>query len=171
MLANPTDQRAALGVVAASADAASFEVLLGKARAEKDPLVKQHMFEALAGVEDPALAKRMIEIAFGNDPPAGTTPSLLYTLGENHPDLAWDGAVARLKDPKNPMEQTLRWEIAVGLASGSALPARIVALETYEKGVPEAARRPFLGAIAAIRQNQHIQEKAIPQITAWVAKR
>jgi hypothetical protein len=113
----------------------------------------------------------MVEIAFGNDPPAGTTPSLLYELGANHPDLAWDGAVARLKDPKNPMEQTLRWEIAVGLASGSALPARIAAVGDYEKGVPEAARRPFLGAVAAIRQNQHIREKAVPEVSAWVAPR
>jgi aminopeptidase N len=169
--ANPVDRRAALTVAAASADAKAFDALLAKARAEKDPLAKQHMFEALAGVQDPALAKRMVEIAFGDDPPAGTTPSLLYALGDNHPDLAWDGAVARLKDPKNPMEQTLRWEIAVGLASGSALPARIAAVQDYEKTVPEAARRPFLGAIAAIKQNQHIREKAVPEIMAWVAKR
>ncbi len=169
--ASPIDRRAALDVVAASADAKSFDALLAKARAEKDPLAKQHMFEALAGVQDPALAKRMVEIAFGNDPPAGTTPSLLYRLGANHPDLAWDGAVGRLRDPKNPMEQTLRWEIAVGLASGSALPARIAAVEDYEESVPEAARRPFLGAIAAIKQNQHIGDKAVPEITAWVAKR
>ena len=169
--ANPVDRRAALDVAAASADTAAFDTLLAKARAEKDPLAKQHMFEALAGVEDPALAKRMVEIAFGNDPPAGTTPSLLYTLGENHPDLTWDSAVARLRDPKNPMEQTLRWEIAVGLASGSALPARIAAVGDYEKSVPEAARRPFLGAIAAIRQNQHIREKAVPEISAWITAR
>jgi aminopeptidase N len=169
--ANPTDQRASLHIVAASADAAAFDGLLAKARAEKDPLAKQHMFEALAGVQDPALAKRMIEIAFGSDPPAGTTPSLLSALGDNHPDITWDGAVARLKDPMNPMEQTLRWDIAVGLAKGSALPARIAAVENYEKTVPQAARRPFLGAIAAIRQNQHIREKAITQITAWVAAR
>ncbi len=169
--ANPVDQRAALSVTAATADAKAFDTLLAKARAEKDPLAKQHMFEALAGVQDPALAKRMVEIAFGNDPPAGTTPSLLYRLGANHPDLAWDGAVGRLRDPKNPMEQTLRWEIAVGLASSSALPARIAAVEDYEKSVPEAARRPFLGAIAAIKQNQHIREKAVPEITAWVAAR
>jgi aminopeptidase N len=169
--ANPIDRRAALDVVAASANAAAFDALLVKARGEKEPLVKQRLFEALAGVRDPTLAKRMVEIAFGNDPPAGTTPSLLYELGANHPDLTWDAAVARLKDADNPMDQTLRSEIAVGLASGSALPARIAAVQDYEKGVPETARRPFLGAIAAIRQNQHMREKAIPEITAWIAAR
>src|SRR5262249_51520485 len=92
--ASPVDQRARQDVVAASADAAGFDAMLAKARAEKDPLAKQHMFEALAGVQDPALAKRMVEIAFSNDPPAGTAPSLLYELGEYHPDVTWDGAVA-----------------------------------------------------------------------------
>src|SRR5262249_11436567 len=120
---------------------------------------------------DPALAKRMVEIAFSNDPPAGTTPSLLYELGEYHPDVTWDGAVARLKDPKNAMEQTLRWEIAVGIASGSAPPGRLAPGQEFEKTVPEAARRPFLGALAAIRQNQHIRAKAVPEVTAWVARR
>jgi aminopeptidase N len=169
--ANPVDKRAALDVAAASADAKAFDALLTKARAEKDPLAKQHMFDALAGVQDPALAGRMVEIAFSSDPPAGTTPSLLEQLGDNHPDIVWDGAVARLKDPKNAMEQTLRWEIAVGLASRSALPARIAAVEEFEKSVPETARRPFLGAIAAIKQNQHIRDKAVPEISAWVAGR
>jgi hypothetical protein len=69
------------------------------------------------------------------------------------------------------MEDTLRWELAVGIASGSALPGRIAAVQDYETSVPEPARRPFLGAIAAIRQNQHIKAKAIQEITAWVAGR
>ena len=169
--ANPADRRAALDVAAAGAAAAAFDALLAKARAEKDPLTKQHIFEALAGVQDPALAKRMVEIAFGNDPPAGTAPSLLFMLGENHPDVTWDAALAHLKDPKTPMEDTLRWDIAVGIASGSSLPSRIAAVQDYEKSVRKPARRPFLGAIAAIKQNQHIRAKAVPEITAWVAAR
>jgi aminopeptidase N len=169
--ANPADRRAALDISAANATPAAFDILLAKARAEKDPLVKQHMFEALAGVQKPALANRMVGIAFSNDPPAGTAPSLLGILAENHPDVTWDEAVAHLKDPKTSMEETLRWDLAVGIASGSSLPGRIAAVQEYEKSVPEPARRPFLGAIAAIRQNAHIRERAVPQITAWVAAR
>jgi len=168
---NPADRRAALDIVAANANAAAFDALLEKARAERDPLDKQHIFEALAEVQDPALAKRMVEVAFGSEPPAGMTPSLLESLSENHPDVTWDGAIAHLKDPKTPIEITLRWELVVGIASGSTLPARISAIQDYEMTVPEPARRPFLGAIAAIKQNQHIREKAVPEITAWIAAR
>jgi hypothetical protein len=35
--------------------------------------------------------------------------------------------------------------------------------------VPENARRPFAGALASIRQNRHIAEHALPEITRWVA--
>src|ERR1700722_1003459 len=78
--ANAADRRSALDISAANANSTAFDDLLAKARAEKDPLTKQHMFEALAGVQNPALAQRMVEIAFSNDPPAGSAPSLLSTL-------------------------------------------------------------------------------------------
>ena len=163
------DRRTALTVVAGQADTATFDALLAQAKAERDPLVKQHFFEALAEVQDPILARRMVEIAFGGDPPAGAGPYLLGSLAQNHPDLTWDGALAHIKDPKLALESTMRWRLAIFIASRSALPARMEAVKVYEQSVPVPARRPFSGAIASIRQNQHIQEKAIPEITRWVA--
>ena len=163
------DRRTALTVVAGQADTATFNALLAQAKAEKDPLAKQHVFEALAEVQDPALARRMVEIAFGDDPPAGSGPYLLPSLARNHPDLTWDGALPHFKDPKLALENTMRWRLAVYIAGVSALPARIEALTAYEQTVPVPARRPFSGAKASIRQNQHIREKAIPEITKWVA--
>ncbi|HET7085914.1 MAG TPA: M1 family metallopeptidase [Rhizomicrobium sp.] len=163
------DKRTALNVVAGQADTATFDALLAQGKAEKDPLAKQHIFEALADVQDPTLARRMVEIAFGDDPPAGSGPYLLGALAQNHPDLTWDGALPHLKDPKLALENTMRWRIAVYIASRSALPARAEAVKNYEQTVPVPARRPFSGAIAAVRQNQHIQEKVIPEITQWVA--
>jgi aminopeptidase N len=163
------DKRTALNVVASQADTATFDALLAEARADKDPLAKQHIFEALAEVQDPALAGRMVEIAFGDEPPAGSGPYLLGSLAHHHPDLTWDRALAHLKDPKLALENNMRWYIAVYIASRSALPARIEAVKAYEQSVPAPARRPFSGAIASIRQNQRIREKAIPEITKWFA--
>ena len=162
------DKRTALNVVAGQADAATFDALLAQAKAEKDPLVKQHIFEALAGVQDPALARRMVEIAFGDGPPAGSGPYLIYSLAYSHPDLSWDAALAHIKDPKLTLENNMRWNIVVFMAERSALAARIEAVKAYEQNVPVPARRPFSGAIASIRQNQHIQEKVIPEISGWV---
>ena len=163
------DQRTAQAVTASQADAATFDSMLARARAEKDPLVKQHIFEAMATVQDPVLARRMLEIAFSADPPAGTGPYLLFSLAPNHPDLAWDVALPHLKDPNMPLDDATRWQVAVGIASLSALPERIAAVQTYEQTVPESARRPFLGAVASIRHNQEIQQKVVPEVSHWIA--
>jgi hypothetical protein len=64
----------------------------------------------------------------------------------------------------------MRWRLAVNIADRSALPEREIALQAYEvQSVPENARRPFDGALASIRQNRHIAERALPEMTRWVA--
>jgi len=164
------EYRTALTVVAGQADASTFDSLLAQAEAEPDPLSKQHVFEALAGVQDPGLARRMLEIAFGDEPPAGTGPALVLSLAANHPDLVWDLTLPHLQDPKLPLDNAARWKIAVDIASRSALPEREAALKAYEaRNVPENARRPFDGALASIRQNRHIAAHAMPDITRWVS--
>ena len=164
------DRRTARGVMAAQADTASFDQLLAQARAQRDPLEKQHIFQAMAGVRDPALAGRMVQIAFGDDPPAGTGPYLLETLGANHPDLAWTLGLPHLEDPNLPLENDMRWSLAVDLASRSSRTERIADVQAYEnRNVPMDARRPFLGALAAIRENQIISAKALPEIDAWLS--
>jgi hypothetical protein len=91
-------------------------------------------------------------------------------LAVNHPDLVWELALPHLEDPKFPLENPLRWKIAVYVAGKSALPAREVELKTYEaRNVPESARRPFAGALASIRQNRYIVQHAVPEIARWIA--
>jgi hypothetical protein len=157
-------------IVAGQADAPTFDSLLAQAAAERDPLDKQHIFEALAEVQDPELIKRMVEIAFGDEPPAGTGPYLIYPLASTNPDLVWNLALPHLQDPKLALENDMRWRLAVNIAGRSALAEREIALKAYEaRSVPENARRPFDGALASIRQNRHIAERALPEITRWVS--
>jgi aminopeptidase N len=164
------DQLTAMTIVAGQADAPTFDSLLAQAAAERDPLDKQHIFEALAEVQDPELIKRMVEIAFGDEPPAGTGPYLIYPLASTNPDLVWNLALPHLQDPKLALENDMRWRLAVNIAGRSALAEREIALKAYEaRSVPENARRPFDGALASIRQNRHIAERALPEITRWVS--
>lgn len=168
--ASAADRRAALNVVASQADVPTFDSLLAQAEADPDPLTQQHLYEALAGVRDPGLARRMVAIAFGDGPPAGAGPYLLLPLAANHPDLVWDLALPHLQDPKLPLENDMRWRLAVYIASKSALPAREAALKVYEvANVPENARRPFTGALASVRQNRHIAQHAMPEIARWIS--
>jgi aminopeptidase N len=164
------EQRSALSIVAAQADVPTFDALLARAVKSTDPLEKGHLFEALAGVQDPALAHRMLDIALSDQIPAGMAASLLLMLGQTHPDLAWDVVAPRLEEAALPLAQLERWVLAEDIAGGSADPRRVADLEGYEaRNVPPDARKPFLGAVAAIHDNKRIAMHVLPEIDAWIA--
>jgi aminopeptidase N len=166
------EQRCALAVVAQQADTPGFDQLLAKADHTTDPLEKLHIFDALAGVNDSDLARRMVDVALGNQVPAGSAPSLIETLARKHADLVWQMLAPRLDDPSLPFEKTLRWTIAGDIASYSADPTRVDELEAYEAAnVPLEARKPFLSAVASIRRNQRFTGTVLPQINQWIAAR
>jgi aminopeptidase N len=165
----PAEQRTAVEIVAAQADAAGFEALLARAAGSADPLEKQHLFRALAGVSDPALARRMLDIALGDQIPAGTGPALIARLAGWHPDLVWEALAPRLDEAQLPFSKSMRWEIAGGVAGMSAQPQRIADLEAYEaRSVPPEARKPFLESVASIRQNRRIVDDVLPELDQWI---
>jgi len=164
------EQRTALDIVAEHADANTFDLLLARAAKTLDPLEKQHVTQALAGVSDPALARRFADIALGRDVPAGSAPRLLVGLARRHPDAVWEILAPRLGTAGLAMDKTDQWETAGRIAGFSADPKRIAELEAYEaRSVPADARKPFLGSIASIRQNQRIATNVLPLLDRWIA--
>jgi len=164
--------RTAVRIVAAQADAKSFDALLSRARQTTDPLEKAHLFQALAGVADPALARRMIDIALSDEVPAGSNGGLLETIAHWHPDLVWGVLAPRLDDPQLPFSRAERWRIAAAVAGQSSVPQRIADLEAYEsRSVPAEARKPFLESAAAIRRNERIAGRVLPEVDRWIAAR
>jgi aminopeptidase N len=163
------EQRTDLEILAQSADAASFDAMLGRAEHASDPLEKLHLYRALAGVSDPALARRMIDVALSDKVPAGSNSGLLERISENHPDLTWEILAPRLDDPKLPFTKIERWFLAAGVAGDSARPQRIADLEAYQaRNVPQVARKPFLGAEAMIRRNERISQTVLPELDSWI---
>ncbi|MGH6879088.1 MAG: M1 family metallopeptidase, partial [Rhizomicrobium sp.] len=163
-------QRAALEVAAEQADGATFDSLLDRARASKDPLDRERLYEALGGVEDPALARRLIAIALTGELPAGSNANVLSVLAENHPDLLWTDAVPHLADPAVGMTKDERWDLVTEIAGRLSDSARIPEVRAYvDRNVPADVLRPFAGAIAAIRQNARIAARVLPELDAWIA--
>ena len=166
------EQRTALNIVAAHADAKTFDALLSRGRELADPLQKMHLFRALAGVADPALARRMVDIALSDAVPAGSNESLLLRIARWHPDVVWGVLSPRLEDSQLPFSRTQRWQIAGDVAAYSSDPQRIADLEAYEsRSVPPEARKPFLESVAAVRRNQRIVSRVLPEVDRWIASR
>jgi aminopeptidase N len=165
----PAERRTVLSIVAAHADAATFNALIERAQNNPDPLQKQHVLVALAGVIDPVLAQRMAETAMSEQIPAGGRPEIIEALAILHPDLVWQVVIPRLDDPALGIDKADRWRIASATAAFSVDSKRIADLEAYmNKNVPPEARRPFLAAIASVRQNQVYADKVLPQIDSWI---
>jgi aminopeptidase N len=164
------ERRTALDIVVAQADAATFDALLARARQTPDPLAKARLYQALAGVGDPALAQRMIDVALSDQVPAGSSEDLLLAIAQWHPDLTWKALAPRLDDPQLPLDKTQSWRVAAAVAAGSSDPQRIADLEAYEaRSVPPESRKPFLAAVAAIRRNQRIVAQVLPEVDRWIA--
>ena len=165
-------RRTALEIVAAAADNALFETLLARVRATTDPQEKSHVLEAMAGVVDPKLAGRMVDIALGPDTPAGDAANLLEDIADQNPDATWEALRPHLAAGPLPIDKQTRWTDIPLIAGLSARPERITDIRHYgEQDMPADARRPVDEAVAAIRLNQRVAAHALPDITAWVATR
>ena len=168
-IGTPAQLRTSLSIVAAHADTAMFAALLDKARQTVDPLEKQHVFNALSGVADPGLARRMTEIAMTDQVPAGTASTLIAGLAVRHPDMVWQVVALKLEDGSLSISKADRWSLARYIARNSADPQRVNDLEAFvARNVPAEARRPFLQTMASIHHNQHLATQVLPQIDAWI---
>jgi aminopeptidase N len=165
-------RRIAHMIAARNADRASFDRMVEMVGATHDALTKQHLFEALASVADPALAARVLEIAIGPEAPAGSTPGLLGAVSVEHPDLAWRFVVAHVDAPGFPMDRSTRMETIPAIAGNSADPQRVGELRAYAAAhLPSAAARPVEAASAGIRLNAQVRAEGLPQIDAWLKLR
>jgi aminopeptidase N len=82
-----------LTIVGQNADAATFAQLHALAQGAKDDTFMQRCYVSLARVQDPALARQVVQIALSDEiPPQANTLGLrlIITLAREHPRLSWD---------------------------------------------------------------------------------
>lgn len=168
---SPAVRRTALLIVARHADGKTFDKLLALYRSTQNPLEKEHIWEALADVADPASARRMLEMAAGPEAPAGTVGSTLRSVAANHPDLAWKFALAHVDQAGFPIEPYERLRLMPAIASASNDVKRTSELEDYaHRHIPASAQQNVVSAISTIRLNARLRAGRLPEIDAWVAK-
>jgi aminopeptidase N len=164
------DQRAALDVVGQAANDVTFDALLSRVQATRDPLEKLRVLKAMALAIDPRLSARMVDIALGPDAPAGSSADLLPIFGAENPDSVWRALAPHLAKGPLAMVPEDRWNVIPFIAARSADPARINDVRHYgEQDMPVDARRPIDAAIASIKLNEKVQAAALPDIERWVA--
>ncbi len=161
-----------LGVVAGHADAATWDALRARAQAEKNPILKDQLYRLLASSEDDALARRALDLAITDEPGATNGPSMMSSVAEWHPDLAFDFAVAH-REVVDRMVTTAGGSMYFPrLASGSLDPAMPDKLAAFAAARFAAeSRRPAESAIAKIRYRTSVARERLPAVDDWLRTR
>jgi aminopeptidase N len=164
-------RRTVYAIVARNADAATWDKLHAMAKAETTPLIKDQLYSLLAASRDEALAKRALELALTDEPGATNSAGMISIVSGEHPDLAFDFAVAHRGQVDKLVDSTSRSRYYPGLGSGSRDPAMIGKLNAFaDAHIARSSRRATDTAIAGIQYRREVIEKRLPQITDWLAK-
>jgi aminopeptidase N len=162
-------RKAILGVVARHADAATWERLHAAARAEKTPLVKDHLYALLSSTADPALARRALDLALTAEPGVTNSAEMISRVGLEHPDLAFDFALAHIDTVNARLDATSSTRYYATLAGRSADPAMIDKLKAYAAArVDERSRRDTETAAANIADRVRVRGLLRPAVAAWL---
>jgi aminopeptidase N len=161
-----------LGVVARHADAATWDRLHEAAIAEKTPLVKDHLYRLLSSTADEGLARRALELALTPEPGATNGAEMIARVAAEHPELAFDFAMAHLAALNERLDATSRSRYYAGLAGRSGDPAMLGKLSAYAAAnVEEKSRRETDTAAANIADRIRVRDIVLPAIDAWLAQR
>jgi puromycin-sensitive aminopeptidase len=166
---------AAVSLVARGGDAARFEVFRSLFKAETDPTFRRRWLLALASFEDPALAARGIELAFGDAIPLQDTASFVATLLANRtarePFWArlradWDVLHARLRAAPMLLRRVVE-------AMGALVERRhLQEAELFLAAHPlEEARQATAQTLERLRQDVALRERTQAAVGAWLSGR
>ena len=161
---------AALQIYAVNADAAQWDALHARAKAENSPVAKQLYYRNLAAVRDPALARRALAIALTDEVAVPTRATIVQAVGREHPALAFDWAVAHADVVDAMQESSTRSSFTVNLASGSGDPAVADRVDAYAaRALAESSRQPAKVAAGAIRYRASLRQRQAAAIGKWAA--
>jgi aminopeptidase N len=165
-------RRPVLDVVAQNADAGTWEAIRRRAAAATDPVEKQQLWRALGAARDPGLASRALRLALSADAPQEFAVALIAQVSIEHPERAFEFAVANEGALLALVEAASRETFIPSLASTSADAAMIARVREYaERSLPTDARQAAEQSMADIRFRAEAAARQRPLLERWVRAR
>ncbi len=161
-----------LGVVARQADAATWEALRAEAQAEKTPLGKDRLYRLLSTADDETLARRALELALTDEPGATIATTMIATVAWQHPDLAFDFALAHRDRLRSLVSDSIGYRYYPMLGTTSVDPAMVGKVKAFiDANIPADSRRTAQTAMAWVRQRVAVSSRQLPAVDAWLLAR
>ncbi|AZK86290.1 aminopeptidase [Xanthomonas oryzae pv. oryzae] len=168
---SPELRSTVLGIVARHADAATWNALHAMAKKETSSMLRDQSYALLAYAKDPALAQRALALALTDEPGATTGAGMIGDVAREHPELAFDFALAHRTQVDTLIDSTSRARYYPHLAAGSSKLETVDKIKAYaEKYLAPTSRRDAETAISTIQTRVMLRERRTPQITAWLKR-
>ncbi|MDP1629865.1 MAG: M1 family metallopeptidase [Caulobacter sp.] len=159
-----------LVVVAMHADAATWERLHDMARTTTNGLEKQQLYGLLGETRDPALARRTLDLALGDEPPVTLRHGLLRGPSSNFTAMTW----TYLKAHKTRADALFAPGTLVGSLfrisgewADSDIAAEALAMARSEGEVPQRLK----SSLSAAQYRARVRRERLGDIDAWVKGR
>jgi len=168
----PALRKVILAVIARQADAATWDALRASARNERSPVLKDNMYHFLASARDESLAQRALDLAISDEPGATIASAMVSDVAEEHPDLAFDFALANLDRLNVRVSESMRPRFYPGLATTSNDPSMVDKIDRFAKAsIPAGSRQSADRAMAQVGFRASVVRQRLPEIDAWLRGR
>jgi aminopeptidase N len=158
-----------LEVVARNATPATWNALHEAARATPGQVERSNLYKLLSSPSNEALARQALDLAISGEPGKTISGSMITTVAEVHPELAFDFVLAHLAQVNPLVDLSGRSRFVAGLVTDSGNEALIPRLEAYGKATFTAQnRKPIQSAITRIRWRAANLGRVRSETAAWL---
>lgn len=167
----PAIRQPILSTYAINATESEWDQLLALTKAERSPVVKNRYVQLLGAARDVGIARRSLELLKTDTFTPPQRASLLRAISAQHPDLAFDWAVANRALVDGFTEESQRAAYIVGLGGASndpAMPGKITAFA--EKNIPESGRAGAQRTVAFIGVRKVTADRLRPATQRWLGQ-
>ena len=165
-------RRTVLGVVARGADAGTWDRLHAMARGEVSAMLRDQYYGLLASAADAALAQRALDLALTGEPGATNGAAMISGVSFEHPDLAFDFAVAHREQVDRLVDSTSRARYYPRLGAGSRRVETAAKIRAFaQRHLDPRSRREAETAAVGIETRARLREARLPHVNAWLLQR
>ncbi|HET8899928.1 MAG TPA: M1 family metallopeptidase [Rhodanobacteraceae bacterium] len=166
---SPDLRRTVLGMVARNADAATWNEIHQLAKAEKSSMLRDQYYGLLAYARDKTLAQKALDMALTDEPGATLSASMISGVSWEHPDMAFDFAVAHREQVDKLVDSTSRARYYPGLGRGATNLTMVDKIKAFaDKHIAPTSRRDAERVINGIQTRVKLRAARLPQIEAWL---
>lgn len=166
---SPDLRRTVLGIVAYNADEATWNQLHTLAQQEKSSMLRDQYYGLLARAKDKTLAQRALAMALTDEPGATNGASMISSVSWEHPDMAFDFAVAHREKVNTLVDSTSLPRYYPGLGASAKDLAMVDKINDFaEKYIAPTSRRDAKSAVNGIQTRLKLRAQLLPQIDAWL---